>query len=58
MVMPRALAALQASRQAPLSASDRAGVMPVKWNQAAPSKMASQSKSLRAAMEMAEYFRS
>lgn len=38
--------------------SPRAGVIPVKWNQSAPSKIASQSKSVGSAIWMAEYLRS
>ena len=40
-----ALAAMQAWRQASTILGPRAGVMPVKWNQAAPSKIRSQSNS-------------
>ena len=53
-VMPFALAALQASRQAAGMSPPRAGVMPVKWNQPAPSRILSQSKSARFARAMEE----
>ena len=43
--MPRAFAALTASRQIAATLSPSAGVMPVKWNRSAPSKILSQSKS-------------
>ena len=43
--MPFALAAMQASLQMAIMLAPRAGVMPVKWNQSAPSKTLSQSKS-------------
>ena len=56
--MPRALAALQAWRQASTRLGPRAGVMPVKWNHSAPSKILSQSKSLGSDSWMAEWARS
>ena len=58
MVMPFALAALQASRVSAAAESDRAGVMPVQWNQVAPSNTLSQSISPTCAVEMEEYLRS
>ena len=56
--MPASLAALQASRQIAATSSFRAGVMPVKWNQSAPSKIAFQSKSDLEASAMEEPARS
>ena len=56
--MPRAFAALTASRQIAATLSPSAGVMPVKWNQSAPSKILSQSKSAVVAVAIAEPARS
>jgi hypothetical protein len=42
---PAARAARMASRQASAEVRDRAGVMPVKWNQSAPWKISAQGKS-------------
>ena len=52
--MPRAFAALQASTHIATQFSPSAGVMPVKWNQSAPSKILSQSKSSGLASWIAE----
>ncbi len=51
---PCFLAAISAFSVSCAALSDTAGVMPVKWNQSAPSKMASKSKSASVAVEMEE----
>ena len=57
-VTPISLAVLHASRQISGRLPPRAGVIPVKWNQSAPWKMAFQSKSEGTASAMAEWARS
>ena len=53
-VAPWRLAALQASRVRAAALSLRAGVMPLQWNHCAPSMIASRSKSLTSASDIAE----
>ena len=55
ILMPFAFAALQASLQISTTFAPRAGVIPVKWNQSTPSKIASQSKSEVDAFAIAEF---
>ena len=52
--MPLSLAALQASKQIAATLSPSAGVIPVKWNQSAPSKILFQSKSAVVAVAIEE----
>ena len=56
--MPSSFAFLHASRQIAATVSFNAGVIPVKWNQSAPSKILAQSKSSGVASEIAECARS
>ncbi len=51
---PCFFAAFRASSVSTAAASDTAGVIPVKWNQSAPAKTASKSKSSAVAVEMEE----
>ena len=57
-MIPFAFAALHASKQIAATLSPSAGVIPVKWNQSAPSKILSQSKSAVVAVAMEEPARS
>ena len=57
-VSPAARAALHASITHSATFSPRAGVMPVKWNQVAPAKIFSQSKSSRLDVEIEDNLRS
>jgi len=56
--MLRSFAALHASRQIFATLSERAGVIPVKWNHSASSKILSQSKSSEEAVAIDEPARS
>ena len=53
-MIPFAFAALQASKQISATLSPSAGVIPVKWNQSAPSKISSQLKSAVVAVAIAD----